>query len=185
MQNNLIIRILCSAPVILAALYFLPVLGICLIILRYIASNRDRDRLPYLLMGLGVALWIPKLAALVCRWIQVDTKTIPYLSDLNGSEIYGTSLINYSEVLLITGAVFLIMSILFKKMLQKLKEMFMQYIHSEQQKNYEIDQKNNLKIKEKQLRAKTTHIVYCPHCGASNILTEKTGICEYCHSKIE
>ena len=42
-----------------------------------------------------------------------------------------------------------------------------------------------MKMQEKRERAKNTHVVYCPYCGADNMLTEKTGICKFCRRKIE
>ena len=47
MKNNLFIKILCSIPVILLFLYFIPFLGVCLILFRYfIYDNKKRIETP-------------------------------------------------------------------------------------------------------------------------------------------
>ena len=40
-------------------------------------------------------------------------------------------------------------------------------------------------MKEKREKAKNTHIVYCPYCGADNMLTSNVGRCKYCRRRIE
>ena len=55
MRNNSIIKLLCSIPVILVVLYFIPFLGVCLLICRYIVYYYDRKRIstPYYLVSIG------------------------------------------------------------------------------------------------------------------------------------
>ena len=40
-------------------------------------------------------------------------------------------------------------------------------------------------MKEKIEAAKNMTVVYCPHCGADNILTTNVGTCKYCRSRLE
>ena len=54
-----------------------------------------------------------------------------------------------------------------------------------QEQELEISRENDLKIKEKQLKAQNTSYVKCPYCGSDNLLSEKFGICTYCRRKIE
>ena len=49
--------------------------------------------------------------------------------------------------------------------------------------NFEVEQEKK-KI-EKQEKTKNTKVVYCPYCGADNMLTEKVGTCKYCRRKIQ
>lgn len=62
MKNNLFIKILCSIPVILLFLYFIPFLSVCLILFRYfIYDNKKRIETPIYLIVCGVIILIPKL----------------------------------------------------------------------------------------------------------------------------
>ena len=47
MKNNLFIKILCSVPVILVVLYFIPFLGICLLLFRrFVYQNKTIKTYP-------------------------------------------------------------------------------------------------------------------------------------------
>ncbi len=46
MKNNLLFKILSSLPVILIALYFIPFLGVCLILLRYFMYDNKKEFQP-------------------------------------------------------------------------------------------------------------------------------------------
>ena len=71
MRDNILIRMLCSIPVILALLYFLPFLGVCLIIFRYIVYYSDRRIVtPYYLISTGLIILLPKLLIVnYIKWI--------------------------------------------------------------------------------------------------------------------
>lgn len=178
MTNNKLIKLLCSIPVILVVLYFLPFLGVCLIISRYII-NKDQKyfSLPITLVIGGLILLIPKALD------SLKIKGIPYLSKVLSSDIY-PKLITYSKRIITIGIIFLILSYIFKSVANKLGEKLQNYIKKEEQTDYEIRQKNDLVMQEKREKAKNTHIVKCPHCGAKNTLTEPTGTCNHCRMPI-
>ena len=183
-MNNKLFKILCSIPIILVMLYFLPFLGVCLIIFRYFIYRGEKYfKMPIALVITGLIILIPNIINSVLKSLKLKVE-IPYLNEILNSEIY-PNLIKYSKLLITLGIIFLILSYIINsiasKVGSKLKSGIDEYVEEEHKRSEE----NDLKIKEKQERAKNTHVVKCPHCGASNMLTEKTGVCKFCRKPIE
>lgn len=183
-MNNYLFKILCSIPVILIVLYFLPFLGVCLMIFRYFIKRDEKSfKMPITLVITGFIILIPNIINSVLKTFKLKIE-IPYLNEVINSELY-PNLIKYSKLLITLGIIFLILSYIINYILNrvgnKLKSGIDEYVEEEHKRS----QENDLKIKEKQERAKNTHVVKCPHCGASNMLTEKTGVCKFCRKPIE
>ena len=161
MRNNLFIRLLCSIPVILIFLYFLPFLGICLILLRYyVYSYRSKIFLPILLICLGLLIVLP-------------------------SGIIKLSSIFNFKLLITVGVIFLVLFSLFSSIFNKLELFISSYISDREKKDFEIRKENDMKMQEKREALKNTHVVHCPYCGADNMLTSNIGTCKYCRRRIE
>ena len=189
MKNNLLFKILSSLPVILIALYFIPFLGVCLILLRYFMyDNKKRIPTPMYIVGVGILVLIPKALNLILDVAKVDISTIPYLKDIINAELYNVEFINYSKRLICVGVIFLIISFvlktIFDKVSSKLNSGIRNYINETQRRDAEISRKNDMEIKIKQEKAKNTGYVECPNCGSDNFLGEKYGTCKYCRSKL-
>ena len=188
MRNNLFIKLLCSIPVILVVLYFIPFLGVCLILFRaYIYRNKN-IKTYVLLLVCGLLILIPKLIDSIIKMLNNNNIKIPYLNSIITSNIY-TKLLNYSKFLIIIGVVFIILSYIFNnvfnKISSKLNSGIKNYMEKDVRKDYEIRKENDLKMQEKREKAKNTHVVHCPYCGSDNMLTEQTGTCKFCRRKIE
>ena len=99
MRDNILIRMLCSIPVILALLYFLPFLGVCLIIFRYIVYYSDRRRIvtPYYLVSTGLIILLPKLLKFIFDKFEYSADNIPYFNKIINSELYKVNFIDYSK----------------------------------------------------------------------------------------
>ncbi len=189
MKNNLLFKILSSLPIILISLYFIPFLGVCLILLRYfIYDNKKRISTPIYIVGIGILILIPKALNLILDVAKVDITTIPCLKDIIGAELYNVDFINYSKRLICVGVIFLIISFvlntIFDKVSSKLNSGIRDYINETQKRDAEISKKNDMEIKIKQEKAKNTSYVKCPNCGSDNLLGEKYGTCKYCRSKL-
>jgi len=182
-MNNML-KILCSIPVIILFLYFIPFLGICLMLFRGIKYNNKKNLLPIVLIVIAILILIPKVGYSIFDIINFDTDKIPYLKDIVDNELYSVKLIGFSKFILTVGIVFLILSSIFEKIFNKFKNFIRSYINNEEQKKAEIYQKNDMIMQEKREKAKNTHVVYCPYCGADNILTSNTGTCKYCRREI-
>ncbi len=188
MTNNKLIKLLCSIPIILILLYFIPFLGICLILFRfYVYRNEKQYKTSIILIVSGILLLIPKIINIILKTFKLNNIKIPYLNTILSSNVY-TKLLSYSKLLIIVGIVFIIISYIakniFNKVTEKLNTGLKSYIQNEEKKDYEIRQKNDLIMQEKREKAKNTHVVVCPHCGSSNILTEQTGKCKHCRLPI-
>lgn len=186
MNTNPIVKILSSIPVILIALYFLPILGILLLILRYfVVTSRKKIWTPIILLTVGVLLLIPKCIDWIAQIANIEKTTIPFLIEIAENNWYITKLINYSKLLLYLGIIFLIIMALINFVASKTASAIKSYIKKEEQTSREISSRNDLIMKEKREKAKNTGYVKCPYCGSDNLVSEKFGICAYCRRKIE
>lgn len=184
MSSNNILKILCSLPSILLFLYFIPFVGVCLIILRCFVYNNKKRFVSKGLIIIGILIYIPKILGDILNLIKFKIDTIPYFSEVINSDAY-IKLVDYSEFILTVGIITLIISVIFKKVFDKISRVARSYIKSNISQQQEISKQNDLEVKLRREKAKNTHVVYCPHCGGDNMLTEKVGKCKYCRRKIE
>lgn len=183
MTQKLILKTICSLPVIFISLYFVPFIGICLITLRlFIYNNKKYYSISINLIILGIILSIPKILDLILKTIK--NINIPHLEKIINSNIY-INLVDYSKFIISLGIILLIISYIFKGLIEKLTNLIKTYIIVKEKQNYQISKKNDMEIKLKQERAKNTSVVHCPNCGADNILTEDIGTCKYRRRKIQ
>lgn len=190
MKNNYLFKFLSSLPVILIALYFIPFLGICLILLRYFMyDNKKRISTPIYIIEVGILVLIPKALSLILNVAKVDLNKIPYLSDIVNAELYNVNFMNYSKRLICVGVIFLIISFvlksIFDKVSSKLNSEVRNYISETQRRDAEISKQNDMEMKIKQEKAKNTSYVKCPNCGSDNLLEGKFGTCKYCRRELE
>ena len=125
------LKLLCSFPIILILLYYIPFLGICLILVRYSLFKSQKNYiLPTILLITGLILLIPKTIS------SLHIKNIPYISKILSSNIY-PNLIPYSKRIITIGIIFLILSYIFKnistKLGDKLNKGIKEYIEKEEQ----------------------------------------------------
>lgn len=189
MKDNQLIKILVSIPVILITLYFIPFLGVCLLLFRFFIYNGKKNTSTLLfLIGTGFLVLVPNIINLILKMFKVDVKTIAYLNDIINSDLYNTNFIQYSKTLLTIGILLFIiiyvLKILLNKVNNKLSTTLKNYITETQKRDREIAKENDMEIKQKQERAKNTFYVKCPNCGSDNIISEKIGTCKYCRRKI-
>lgn len=174
-----ILSLLCSIPVILVALYFIPFLGIVLIIFRlYFKSQEKIYKLPLLLIGTAAIIFIPKLVYVIVNTFKIKVK-VPYLDKIIEADLY-EKLIKYGKYLIIIGVLYLILNYIFAKVKSSITSKFSSFIEKNEQRSYEIQKENDLKMKENQEKAKNTHFVSCPTCGSDNVLHGNTGKCKHC-----
>ena len=188
MKNNTFIKLICSIPVILVLLYFVPFLGVCLILFRYYVHRESRFKTSILLLICGFLILIPKIVDSIIRMFNLKNIEIPYLNSLIDSDIY-IKLLSFSKLLIIVSIICVIISYIFSNIFNKVSNKIdtgiKDYIKQDLQKDYEIRKENDMKMQEKRERAKNTHVVRCPYCGSNNVLTEKTGTCSFCRRTIE
>lgn len=183
---NKFLKFFSSLPIILVFLYYLPFLGVCLIILRYfIYNNRTkRNATSIYLITIGVVVLIPYIINKILLLIKCNISNLSYFNNIVNSNLYNINFINYSKKLITIGIIFMIISAIMNSIFNKLGRTVKDYISSEEKRNYEISQKNDLIIKEKQEKAKNTHYVKCPNCGSDNLVSDKFETCKFCRSKL-
>ena len=184
------LKILCSLPSILLFLYFIPFVGICLILMRaFVYHNKRKISTSIFLIVIGILLLCPKILEKVFELLQMDLSKIPYLNEILTNDVYQNNLISYAKYLLLAGVIFLLLSLLFQSLFEKLGQLLnrglQNYIKESVKQDEKIAKENDLKIKVKQEQAKNTNYVKCPYCGSDNLLSEKFGVCQFCRRKIE
>ena len=184
MKNNKFTNFLCSIPIILLVLYFIPFLGICLIIFRYCIYKNNNIKTSIILLIFGILILIPKIVNGIIKVLKIDNIKIPYLNDIVNSSIY-SNLLGYSKLLIIVSIISIILTYLFTNLYNKLDNGIKGYMENEIKKDEEIRKEDDLKMQEKREKAKNTHVVKCPYCGSENMITEQTGICQFCRRKIQ
>ena len=169
-MDNKFIKLLCSLPIILIFLYFLPFVGICLILLRGFAyKNKSKISTPIILIGVGIFIYIPKTLNYLFKLLNIESETIPYFNTIVNSKIYNSNFMDYSKYLITAGVILLIISFILKSIVQKVNNKIntgmQSYINESIKKDAEISKQNDMEIKIKQQKAKVSSYVKCPSCG--------------------
>lgn len=192
MSENRIIRLISSIPVILVLLYFLPFVGVCLIIFRYfVYKDRKIYELPIVLLIIALILLLPRGAELILNTIKQPLSLIPFLSNIVTSDIYA-KIIKYSKFLFTIGIITMIVSYLVRTLYYKattklssaLRTGFNDTVNTYIEKESEIKEKNDLKIREQQERAKNTRAVKCPTCGHKTFVSDNATRCPFCRGPL-
>ena len=175
------INLITSLPIILIALYFLPILGILLLLLKFITATNKNNSIATILIILGLLIQIPNLL----KWLTKSFKfTIPYLDKVLEYDLY-YDLTKYSTLLIITGVVLIIITTLFNKIFGSIKNTLNEAVDTYVTKQAELEHESDLEKMEKQEKAKNTHAVHCPNCGAVTMTSEKVTKCKYCRTELE
>ncbi len=190
MKENSFIKILASIPIILIILYFIPFLGVCLLILRYfVYSSKKKTSTSIILFSIGILLLVPKILKSILGIAKIKIDSIPFFNTLITSDLYNVDLIKFSKLLITVGVIFFILSFVWKKLFNKISDKVSSgardYITKTENRNAEILKANDMEMREKREKAKHTGYVRCPYCGGDNIVSEKTGKCKYCRRLIE
>lgn len=187
---NNFIKLICSLPVILVVLYFVPVLGVLMLIARYfIYGNRHFYRAPITLIIIGLLCLLPRGLDAAIHSFNLSF-TVPYLSEIISHELY-PKFADYGKFIFILGVVVLIVSYLLRSLINtvssKISRAVGEYASVKQQEELEIRKENDLKLREKEITSaqKTPHAVKCPHCGKTNSIIGTAGKCKSCRSAIE
>ncbi len=187
MKNNLIFRFICSIPVILITLYFLPFLGICLILFRFYMYRDRIYKTPIFITVLGIIILIPQLLNYIFSLISFDSSKLPYFNKVVQSNIY-VDFVKYGKFLVTLGIIVLILSFVIKnlvsKLSNKLESGIKNYIEKEEIKSREIAEKNDLIVREREAEARNLHVIKCPYCGGDNMVSTPTTTCKYCRRHI-
>lgn len=184
MKVNWLVKLLCSIPVILLMLYYIPFLGVFLLLVRYFIIKKSPFFAPIVIIIVGLLLLVPECLALVIDIMNITSDKTHYILEFVSSPLY-SNLLFYTKILLPTGIVFLLIAFISRKAYNGVKNNIISYFRHQMEQENEISQKNDMILKEKRIKAMNTHVVKCPNCGSDNILTEEVGVCKYCRQPIK
>lgn len=179
-MNNSLIKVLISLPVILMVAYLVPALGFVLVIARYIIKQ---DRRLIISLGLIIAsavLYVPKIL------LNINHQALAWLKDVDcfKTDFYGQHVLGYAKNLLIIAIISALVMTIALVIKSRLTRQIGQYFDKLNQRDYQIARDNNLKIQEKQQRAKQTAYVQCPNCGSDNLVSETQAVCKFCRTPL-
>ena len=185
-----ITKILFSIPIILLLLYFLPPLGVIVLLARYaFYGNRHFFRAPIAIVVTSLIIALPYGLDWLIKTANINIP-IPYLNDILSWEYY-PQLLDSAKFSFIVAIIVLVLTILLRNLIStisnKISQLISGYYSDMQQRDTTIAKENDLKLKEKALesRQKTPHAVKCPHCGKTNSIIGTVGKCTSCRSAIE
>ncbi|MBE6160797.1 MAG: hypothetical protein E7158_01060 [Firmicutes bacterium] len=181
MPYNTLSKFFSSLPVILISLYFIPFLGVILLLFRLFTRKNVNIKTCVFLIILGISVLIIKYG------INLLSKNITNSVLLKVSNFFNNtpSIISFSKLCIIMGVILIIISIIIQKIFDKGVDSIKKYIQNEEDKSYKIKKENDLIMQEKREKAKNTRNIVCKHCGASNLVSEKVGKCKYCRQYLQ
>ena len=151
MSENRFLKVLCSLPILLLILYYIPFLGICLVLFTLFLYKSRKQKTPILLIICGLLILIPQAINYIMSVFKITNIEIPYLNAILSSNVYG-KLLNYSKLLITVGLIFLILSVIISnivnKVSNKLNSSIRNYMEQDLQKDYEVRKENDLKMQE-------------------------------------
>ena len=187
MKYSGIVKFLVSVPVIVLCLYFIPILGILLMIVRMVVYyNKKVIDIPIVCAIIGVILCIPSLINYITN--KLGYNHIESLDIIVNNDVF-KDISSRSNFLIITGIVFMVVSYLFikisKRVSTKALSYLSDYINESEKKDMEVREKTEMKMAEKREAAKHTHVLKCPKCGYSNMFVGNNTRCVHCRTVLE
>ncbi len=184
-MSSLFLKIIVSVPVIVAATLLAPVLGVLLMILRYMISDSRKDRRgSILIIIIGLLLLIPRGLFLLSEGLHFDPVVNTFFKSIVNNDFYMGRVTTCAFALIILGIVSLIVSILFNNLLGRFKNILSGAIQRNEETHAKIEKENNFRVKEMEYKAQNSHVVTCPNCGANNTIVGDTGVCGYCRQSL-
>lgn len=179
-MKSILLKIICSLPVILLTLYFIPFLGIVIILFRILLFPRKKESISIWMIITSLLLLLPMLLQYISKMTNYKLEIVDKILSWE----YYPKVISYSKFLLIVGVITFLVTMLIKRISGKITRSIRKYMRETEAKDLKIKQHNNLKMEEKREIAKKTHVKKCPYCGADNMLTSENGKCNFCRRNI-
>ena len=181
-------KLICSLPVLLATLYFVPPLGVILTISRYFIYGSYRYyRVPAVLLIVGCLCLAPRLYELLQQNIGDSVPVFQPFIDFRNHQLY-QKVTDFGRFIAIFSIIMLILSQLLKNIIGKassalrmLQEANSNSSNSQQNKST-LTHDNPAKHQTDQT---TPHIVKCQNCGAATQIIGTVGKCKSCRKPLE
>lgn len=184
-KNNKLISLLVSLPIILLFLYFIPFLGICLLIANFVVNFHKKKNLINWHIGLaGLAFLIPKAIETILFYLKININQVPILKDIIASNLYQQNILQYAKLLIIIGVISYIISYFIDKIYNNMRQSLHRALDRREKRMEKVTKENDMIVKKRKIRAQNTKLIECPNCGAEVLVDEYTTICPYCRSPL-
>lgn len=148
-MGNKLLRFFCSLPVVLVITYFIPFLGVFLLICRLYVYREIKCYKTWILMFLfAIIIALPKFVSYILITFNLTNINIPYLSEINISDVY-LRLMEYSKMIVIISVVFFVLTLILKNVLKNLIYKINSSIIESERKHANIIKENDLIMREK------------------------------------
>lgn len=183
-------KLVCSLPILLVTLYFVPPLGVVLTIARYfIYGGYHYHRVPAVLLIIGAACLVPRFYELLQNNIGESIPVFQPLIDFRTHQLY-SKLTDFGRFVSIFSIIVLIASQLLKNVISKVSGMI-RMASMTSGKNAGNNSQQNTRTMQKDGKPvdpsdqETPHVVKCPSCGKANHIIGTVGTCKSCRNPIE
>ena len=187
-------KLICSLPVLLITLYFVPPLGIALTIARlFIYGSYRYYRVPTAILVVALLLLVPRGYELLQQNFGNTIPTFQPLIDFRAHPLY-PKLTDFGR----WTAIFSIIMLVASQILKKVANLASQALRMAQSANSSSRAQsgsdrpaNSTPIMKKDGRdaaptdQSTPHVVKCPNCGKANHIIGTVGTCKACRTDIE
>ena len=180
-------RLICSLPVLLITLYFVPPLGVVLTIARlFIYGSYRYYRVPTAILVVALLCLVPRGYELLQQNFGGQVPIVQPLIDFRAHPLF-TKLTDFGR----WTAIFSIIMLVVSQILGKVANMASQALRMARMANSNANSTAKKPIMQKDgtkaapSDQSTPHVAKCPNCGKANQIIGTVGTCKSCRSAIE
>ena len=195
-------KIICSIPVILVTLYFLPPIGVILTIIRlFVFGTYHYHRVPAIILVVALLCLAPRGYELLQTNFSDNIPVFQPFIDFRAHPLYA-KLTDYGRWTSVFAIIMLILSIALKRVVEAASSFFRSVNKASQTYSKDNDEyskklpRNGDEIKEKynatskketvsEYDQTIPHVIKCPNCGKPNHVIGTVGKCKSCREVIE
>lgn len=177
-------RLICSLPVLLVTLYFVPPLGVVLTIARlFIYGSYRYYRVPTAILVVALLCLVPRGYELLQQNFGGQAPIVQPLIDFRAHPLF-TKLTDFGRWTAIFSIIMLVVSQILGKVANLASQALrMARMADSKAASTEKPQKETPKASASD--QSTPHVVKCPNCGKANHIIGTVGNCKSCRSAVE
>ena len=181
-------KLVCSLPVLLVTLYFVPPLGVILTISRYfIYGNYRYYRVPAVLLIIACACLLPRAYELLQNNFGEQIPIIQPFIDFRAHELY-PKITTFGRFVAIMSIILLLLSQLLRNVIGRASSAISLLSRAASEDNKKSSKTSTMthdNPAKQQTDQTTPHVVKCSSCGKVNRIVGTVGKCKSCRNDIE
>ena len=180
-------KLICSLPVILVTLYFVPPIGIILTIARlFIYGSYRYYRVPAAIIVVALLCLVPRAYELLQQNFGVNIPFLQFLVDFRLHPLY-QKLTDFGRWVAIFSLIMFVVSLILGKVATAVSGALRmaRMASSERSTNTNKPGLTHDNPAKHQTDQTTPHVVKCPDCGKANHIIGTVGTCKSCRNAIE